>query len=291
MVAPRLRRSALYVPGNKPRALDKAAGLAADVLILDLEDAVGGAAKQESREQVCHKTRTGAFVDHEVAVRVNGRTTAWHADDVALAAISGADAILVPKVETAAEVHELERAIAAAGAPPEMQLWAMIETPRAVLNVGEIASASERLSVLVVGTNDLVNDLQATHRPARMPILTALSLAVLGAKAAGKVILDGVYNEVADADGFTRECQQGRDMGFDGKTLIHPMQIELAHEVFTPSPDEVAYAERVVGAYQAAEQSGNSVILVDGKLVEMLHVRGAQRILALERAARERTAS
>jgi citrate lyase subunit beta/citryl-CoA lyase len=278
---PRPRRSALYLPGNKDRALEKGKSLPADVLIFDLEDAVGPDAKADSRARVCDAVSSKTYGPREIVVRINGAGTDWHDDDLAAVAASAADGVLVPKVETGEEVRALTDALDALDAPQSLQLWAMIETPRAILRAEEIASASDRLTVLVVGTNDLVNDLHGLHVPGRAPVAPALSLAVLGARAAGKAILDGVFNTISDEAGFRAEAQQGREMGFDGKTLIHPSQVVPANELFGPSEKEVADARKIVSAYEQAQAAGNSVITVDGRMIESLHVRDAQRILAL----------
>lgn len=278
---PRPRRSALYLPGNKDRALEKAKSLPADVLIFDLEDAVGPDAKAESRTRVCSAVASAGYRPREVVVRINGAGTDWHEDDLTAVAASAADAVLVPKVETGHEVEALANTLDRLGAPRSLRLWAMIETPRAILRAEEIASASERLTVLVVGTNDLVNDLHGRHVPGRAPVAPALSWAVLGARAAGKSILDGVYNAIDDEAGFRAEATQGREMGFDGKTLIHPGQVGPANELFGPSEKELADARRIVSAYQEAQAAGASVITVDGRMIESLHVRDAQRILGL----------
>jgi citrate lyase subunit beta/citryl-CoA lyase len=277
----RPRRSALYLPGNKDRALEKGKSLPADVLIFDLEDAVGPDAKADSRAKVCGVISSAGYRPREIVVRINGAGTEWHDDDLAAVAGSAAHGVLVPKVETGNEVHALVDALDRLGAPQSLQLWAMIETPRAILRAEEIASASDRLTVLVVGTNDLVNDLHGLHVPGRAPVAPALSLAVLGARAAGKSILDGVFNAIDDEPGFRAEAQQGREMGFDGKTLIHPSQVAPANELFGPSETELADARKIVSAYQQAEAAGTSVITVDGRMIESLHVRDAQRILAL----------
>lgn len=276
----RPRRSALYLPGNKARALEKGKTLPADVLIFDLEDAVGPDAKAESRARVCDAVASGGYHPREIVVRINGFGTQWHDDDLAAAARSGAHGVLVPKVERGEQVRALVAALESLGAP-SLQLWVMVETPGAFLRVEEIASASDRLVALVVGTNDLVNDLHALHVPGRATVVPALSLAVLGARAAGKAILDGVFNNIADADGFRLEARQGREMGFDGKTLIHPSQIGPANEVFGPSQQEVDDAGKIVSAYERARAEGKSVITVDGRMIEGLHVRDAQRVLAL----------
>lgn len=278
---PRPRRSALYLPGNNARALEKAATLPADTLILDLEDAVGPEAKTESRTRVCDAVASHTYRPREVVVRVNGLGTNWHDDDMAAVVTTGVDGVLVPKVETGEQVAQLVGRLEALGAPESMALWAMIETPRAFLRINEIVSASERLAVLVIGTNDLVNDLHALHVPGRAPVLPALGLAVLGARATGIAILDGVFNAITDADGFAAEARQGRETGFDGKTLIHPSQVGPANEIFGPSPAELAHAQEVVQAYEQAQSAGASVITVNGKMIESLHVRDAQRVLEL----------
>jgi citrate lyase subunit beta/citryl-CoA lyase len=277
----RPRRSALYLPGNKARALEKGRTLPADVLIFDLEDAVGPDAKAESRTRVCEAISTGDYGPRELVLRINGLETDWHDDDLAAAAKSAAQGVLVPKVERAQQVQALAAALDSFGAPESLQLWVMIETPGAFLRAEEIASASDRLAVLVIGTNDLVNDLHALHVPGRATVVPALSLAVLGARAAGKVILDGVFNAITDDDGFRAEAKQGREMGFDGKTLIHPSQIAPANEVFGPSDKELADARKIISAYEEAQAAGTSVITVDGRMIESLHVRDAQRIVAL----------
>lgn len=277
----RPRRSALYLPGNNVRALEKGKTLPADALIFDLEDAVGPDAKAESRARVCDAVESADYRPREVVVRINGLDTDWHDDDLAAVARSGADGVLVPKVETAEQVQALAAALDNLGAPESLQLWAMIETPRAFLRIEDVTSASDRLAVLVIGTNDLVNDLHGLHVPGRAPVVPALALAVLGARAAGKAILDGVFNAIKDDAGFRAEAQQGRGMGFDGKTLIHPSQVTPANEVFGPSDKELGDAHKIVSAYEQARAAGDSVITVDGRMIENLHVRDAQRILAL----------
>ncbi|MFA7266440.1 MAG: CoA ester lyase, partial [Candidatus Nanopelagicales bacterium] len=211
--------------------------------------------------------------------------TAWHDADLAAVVAAKPDAVVVPKVNSADEVRTLDAAITAAGGGPEIALWAMIETPEAIRNVNEIATASPRLKVLVMGTNDLVAELHAVHVPGRAPILTALSLSVLAARDAGIEILDGVYNDVKNADGFEAECLQGRQFGFDGKTLIHPSQLEPANRLFAPSPAEVEHAQAVIAAFDEATAEGKGVATVNGKLIENLHVADAHRILAVAQAA------
>ena len=222
------------MPGANERALEKAKGLDADALILDLEDAVAPDAKPEARERVCAAVRSGEYGHRELTIRVNGIGTEWHEDDLAAAAQAGPHGVVVPKVNSADEVRALVDALEKAGAPDHTQLWAMVETPIAILHAEEIAAAHERLAVLVMGTNDLVNETFALHVPGRAPLVPSLTIALLAARAAGKVILDGVYNDVKNEEGFAAEARQGREMGFDGKTLIHPSQVEPTNEAFAP---------------------------------------------------------
>jgi citrate lyase subunit beta/citryl-CoA lyase len=286
-VPARRLRSALYVPGANERALVKAHDIPADALILDLEDAVAPAAKEDARARVCAAAASGAYGQRTVTIRVNGITTEWHRADVAAAARAGPHAIVVPKVEAAADVHAVERLLDECGAPESMRIWAMLETPPAVLRAAEIASASERLEVLVMGTNDLAAELNAVvgqagpGEPARGPLLAALSACVLAARATGRAILDGVYNDVRNPDGFAAECRQGRAFGFDGKTLIHPSQAERCNEAFSPSLAEIEQARRVIEAFEEAERAGSGVATVDGRMIENLHVATARRVLAL----------
>ncbi len=275
----RPRRSVLYMPGANERALEKAKTLDVDALILDLEDSVAPDTKAEARDRVCAAARSGEYGHREVVIRTNGIDTEWHADDLAAASAAGPDAILVPKVNSAGEVRAIEAAMVAAGAPETTLIWAMIETPTAIRNVYDICNASERLAVLVMGNNDLVAELHADHIPGRAPILTALSLAKLGAAEADKVILDGVFNNVKDAEGFEAEATQGRDFGFDGKTIIHPSQIEPANRIFAPSADAIKHAGDIIAAFEEATAAGKGVVTVGGKMIENLHVREAERIL------------
>jgi citrate lyase subunit beta/citryl-CoA lyase len=281
----RPRRSVLYMPGANERALEKAKGIAADALILDLEDAVSPDAKSEARDRVCAAVTSGAYGHRELAIRVNGIDTEWHDADIAAAAKAAPDAVLVPKVDSAAEVLRLVASLESAGAPNTTALWAMVETPIALLQAGEIAAAHDRLTVIVMGTNDVVNETYGLHVPGRNPVvLTSLSIALLAARAAGKVILDGVYNDVKDLEGFDAEARQGREMGFDGKTLIHPSQVEPANAVFGPSDDEVEHAKAMISTFEEAKAAGQGVVTFNGRMVEELHVRDARRILALNEA-------
>jgi citrate lyase subunit beta/citryl-CoA lyase len=281
----RPRRSVLYMPASNERALEKAKSLAVDALILDLEDAVAPDAKDAARDNACAAARSGAYGRREIAIRVNGIGTQWHDADLRAACAAGPDAIVVPKVGSAQEVRDLVAAMESVGASDHTALWAMVETPRAMLHCEEIAGASDRLTVLVMGTNDLAKELHAEHVPGRAPLLTGLSLCLLAARATGTVILDGVYNDVKDAEGFAAECVQGRQLGFDGKTLIHPGQVEVCNETFAPSPEAVAEAEGVLAAWEAG--AGAGVVTHNGRMVEALHVETAERVLAVHRAIRE----
>lgn len=284
MTLVRPRRSVLYLPGSNPRALEKARTLPADALVLDLEDAVAPSAKDEARRLVLATLAAGGFGHRERVVRVNGLATAWGAADLEAAARSGADAVLLPKVEGAADVSAAERALDAAGAPRDLALWCMIETPRGVLASAEVAAASPRLAALVVGTSDLVKDLRARHTPGRSEVLASLSLVLLAARAHGLAALDGVHLDLGDDAGFEAACRQGRDLGFDGKTLIHPKTLEAANRTFGPSEEEVAGARRTIAAHEEARAAGKGVVVVDGRLVEALHVAEARRVVALAEA-------
>jgi len=282
MAAFRPRRSVLFLPASNPRALEKAKGLPCDGVILDLEDAVAPDAKAQAREAAVAAVRAGEFGRRELTVRVNGVGTEWHEADLAAACAAGPDAIVVPKVDSAETVRALATALESHGAPSHTALWAMIETPIAVLHAAEIAAASDRLAVLVMGTNDLVKELGVEHVPGRLPLQTALSLTVLGARAAGVVVLDGVYNDLTDAEGYLAECRQGRALGFDGKTLIHPKQVEDANATYAPSAESVADAKGLLDAWNAG--SGAGVVTYRGRMVENLHVASAERVLALHEA-------
>ncbi|MCD9153619.1 HpcH/HpaI aldolase/citrate lyase family protein [Aeromicrobium duanguangcaii] len=285
----RPRRSVLYMPGANERALEKAKSIDADALILDLEDSVSPDAKETGRANVCAAVTSGEYGHRELAIRVNSIGTQWHDDDVAAAAKAGPDAILVPKVESAQQVLDLVAAMEAAGAPESTQLWAMIETPKALLHAEEIAAAHERLTVIVMGTNDIVNETYGLHVPGRNPlVLTALSWTLLAVRAAGKVVIDGVYNDVKDAEGFVAEARQGREMGFDGKTLIHPSQVDPANEAFAPSEADIERARGMIAAFDEAAAQKKGVATFNGKMIEELHIRDAQRILAYAEALQGR---
>ena len=276
------RRSVLYMPSSNDRALEKAKTLPVDALILDLEDAVGPDDKPAAREAACAAVRSGEYGDRELTIRVNGIGTEWHEDDLAAAAQAGPAGIVVPKVDTADEVRRLVAAMEAAGAPGHTKLWAMIETPAAIFNIREIAQASDRLVAFVMGTNDLVKELQADHVPGRAPLLTSLSWALLAAREAGIAVLDGVYNAVKDLECFTAECEQGRDMGFDGKTLIHPGQVEICNSTFAPSEEAVEEAKGILRAWEGG--AGRGVVTHNGKMIENLHVDIARRVLSTHEA-------
>jgi citrate lyase subunit beta/citryl-CoA lyase len=274
------------MPGANERALEKAQAIPADALILDLEDAVAPDAKPEARQRVCAAATSGAYGAREIAIRANGIGTPWHDDDLRAIAAAGPDAVVVPKIDSAADVHQIEKALEAGGAPDRTRIWAMLETPIAMLHAEEICRSSERLAVLVMGTNDLAKELHASHVPGRQPLLSGLGLCLLAARATGKVILDGVYNDIKDADGFAAECRQGREMGFDGKTLIHPSQVEPCNEAYAPAADDVERAGRIIAAFEEAEADGRGVVTVDGRMVENLHVEEARRVLAIDEAIR-----
>jgi citrate lyase subunit beta/citryl-CoA lyase len=275
------RRSVLYMPGANERALEKAKGLDADALILDLEDAVAPDAKAEARERVCTAASSGEYGAKEVTIRVNGLDTEWHAADIAAAAAAGPAAVVVPKVGSVDDVRAIEKGLEAGGAPDHTKIWAMVETPVAMLHCEEIAASSDRLTVLVMGTNDLAKELHAEHVPGRQPLLTGLGLCLLAARATGKVILDGVYNDIKDEAGFEAECLQGRQMGFDGKTLIHPSQLEPANRIWAPTDDAVEDARALIATFEEAVAAGKGVVTHNGRMIENLHVDNARRILAV----------
>ncbi|UEM04586.1 CoA ester lyase [Skermanella rosea] len=280
----RPRRSVLYMPGSNPRAMEKGKTLQADGLILDLEDAVAPDAKAQARTQIGDAIRGGGYGRRELIVRTNGLNTPWGYEDLVFAATSGADAVLLPKVESADMVRQAEQVLAASGAPADQRIWCMMETPLAMLNVKEIAGASPRLGGLVMGTSDLAKDLHAAHTRDRLPMITSLGLCLLAARAYNLAILDGVYLDLNDDEGFAASCRQGLELGFDGKTLIHPKTLAAANAVFGPSAEEVAWSRRIIDAFQAAVAEGKGVVLVDGKLVENLHVENARRLVALAEA-------
>jgi citrate lyase subunit beta/citryl-CoA lyase len=272
------------MPGANARALEKARSLPADGLILDLEDAVAPDMKVTAREQVVSAVKAGGYGRREVMIRTNGLNTPWGYDDLVAAAAVRPDAVLLPKVESAETVRQAESVLVSHGASPDLAIWCMMETPRAMLHAEEIADASPRLGGLVMGTSDLAKDLQAQHTAMRLPLITALGLCLLAARAARLTILDGVFLDLNDHDGFVDSCRQGAELGFDGKTLIHPKQLEAANEVFAPSEEELRLSRRIIEAYAEAEAQGKGVVVVDGKLIERLHVDHAERVVALAEA-------
>jgi len=277
----RPRRSVLYMPGSNPRALEKGRALPADALILDLEDAVAPDAKIGARDIIRTALAERAAYGHrELVVRVNGLDNAWGEGDLVAMAHAHADAILLPKVESAAMVQDAVEILDGAGAPADLPVWCMMETPRGILHAEEIAD-HPRVQCLVMGTSDLTKDLQALHTSQRLPMLASLAQCLLAARAARIGIVDGVFLDLGDEAGFRAACQQGRELGFDGKTLIHPKQLDVANELFAPSAEAVAWAHRIITEFEAARAAGKGVVLVDGKLIENLHVAEAKRLVAL----------
>ena len=272
------------MPGSNQRAIEKAKGLAADSLVLDLEDAVAPQAKAEARKQVVKAVRAGGFGRREIIVRVNGMDTEWGRDDLTAVANTPLDGVLLPKVETPQDIQHAVEILDAAGGPPNLPLWFMAETPRGILGAESIAASSPRLTCLVVGTADLAKDLRVVKTPDRSPLLTSLSLCVLAARAHGLDVLDGVHELLNDETGFAAACRQGRELGFDGKTLIHPRQVEYANRAFSPSEEEIGAAKEIVDTWEAAHAAGHGVTVVRGRLAEKLHAEQARRILELAAA-------
>ena len=279
------RRSVLYMPASNAKAVDKARTLACDAVILDLEDAVAPDAKEAARTMAADAIAAGGFGSRELIIRVNGFDTPWGAADIAQAVKARPNAILVPKVNSASDVIQYQQQIGDVG----IDLWVMIETTRALFSLGDIAAAAmqTRLTCFVMGTNDLAKESGARLVPGREPMIGALGLAVAAAKSQHLGVLDGVYNDLEDDDGFLRECVQGRNFGFDGKTLIHPKTIDIANKIFAPTKDEVAAAQRIIAAHAAAVAEGKGIVVVDGRLVENLHVLNARRIVDLAAAIAE----
>jgi citrate lyase subunit beta/citryl-CoA lyase len=288
----RPRRSVLYMPGTIARAIEKARGLPVDGIILDLEDAVAPDAKAAARAQVLDQVKQGGFGAREVVIRVNGFDTPWFGDDFDAAVAAAPDAILVPKISTPEQLETVGQRLLDMHAHLHIRIWAMIETPLAVFNIHTLAAASRdsetRLAALVVGTNDLAKESRARIVPGRGPMLPWLSMCVLAAHAHGLDVLDGVYNDIADAQGFVRECAQARDFGFDGKTLVHPGQIEPCNAAFSPGADELAQARRIIEAYDRPENRDKGVVQIDGRMVERMHADMARRTVELARAIAER---
>jgi citrate lyase subunit beta/citryl-CoA lyase len=287
-MAIRPRRSVLYMPGSNARALEKAKTLPVDCVILDLEDAVAPDAKAAARDQVVAAVKAGGFGAREVFIRVNGFETPWFADDLNAAISTAPDAILVPKVSNPEQPEQIGARLLSLHANLHTRVWAMIETPTAIFNVREIAATARdsetRLAGFVMGTNDIAKETRARLTPGRAPMLPWLTTCVLAAREYGIDILDGVYNDIADADGFAQECAQARDLGFDGKTLIHPNQIEPCNAAFSPAPDEVAQARKMIAAFDLPENRDKGVVQIDGRMVERMHAEMARRTVAIAEA-------
>jgi citrate lyase subunit beta/citryl-CoA lyase len=280
----RPRRSVLYLPASNARALEKARSLPVDAVILDLEDAVAPEAKESARAQLVEALQAGGFGRREVVVRVNGLDTPWGQDDVAAVAKLGPDAVLFPKIQSADDVLAAVAALDRAGAPATLPIWIMAETPRCIMSMDSIANASPRLACIVAGTSDLSRDLRARPAPGRIGVISALSIIVIAARAYGLDALDGVHLDMNDEEGYQAACEQGRDLGFDGKTLIHPKQIAGANAAFAPSAAEVEQAKAIVAAWGEARAQGKGICVLNGKLIEKLHVEDAERLLLLDAA-------
>ncbi|NQV84009.1 MAG: CoA ester lyase [Rhodospirillales bacterium] len=287
----RPRRSILYMPGSNARALEKGRTLAADGLILDLEDAVAPDAKETARDLIRGAIGQGGYGKRELIVRTNAMDTPWGLDDLNAAATMGADAILLPKVESASAVHQAEEILSTAGAPDDQAIWCMMETPLGMLHAEEIAHASPRVAALVMGTSDLAKDLQCAHTLDRLPFMTSLGMCMLAARAAGIVILDGVHLNLNDDGGFEYSCKQGAELGFDGKTLIHPKTIAAANTAFSPPPEIIEWSKKIIVAHAEATLAGKGVVVVEGKLIENLHVMNAERLVAMAVAIEDREAA
>jgi len=277
----RPRRSVLYMPAANERALEKAKTIAADAIIFDLEDAVAPDAKEAARANAVAAASSGEYGNRELTIRCNGLDTPWGIDDVAAAAQSGAAAVVIPKVGSVAYLDEISERLDAAGADPAMKIWAMVETPTAIFDVRALA-AHWRVEVLVMGTNDLARELRSSlGAAARHPLVPHLATALAAARESGKVILDGVFNDVKDLDAFRTECVQGFEMGFDGKTLIHPGQVDICNDVWAPSEADVDNARGLIAAFEEGIAAGKGVVTFNGRMIENLHVANAQRLLAV----------
>ena len=288
----RPRRSALYMPGSNARALEKAKTLAADCVIFDLEDSVAPDAKAAARDQVAAAVKAGGYGAREVVIRINGVDTPWHAEDLAAAAQAAPDAILVPKVASPEVLEMVGRRLLDMGTDHKTRVWAMIETPLAIFNILSIAAeardSESRLAGFVMGTNDLAKETRAHLVPGRAPMLSWLTICVAAARIHGIDILDGVYNDIGNAEGFVAECQQGVELGFDGKTLIHPNQIAPCNTAFSPSAAEVAWARTMIAEFDKPENKSKGVVSIDGRMVERLHADMARRTVAIAEAIEAR---
>lgn len=282
----RPRRSCLYMPGANTRALEKAKTLPADTLLLDLEDAVAPDAKAEARAAVAGAVQDGGYGSREIIIRINGLDTEWGLDDLKAAVEAGPDGILAPKVIDGGDIDRLDDALSRAGAPGDFQLWVMIEMPKAILNIQDIAEAvgRTRLSAFVMGTNDLAKEYRAQATPDRVAFQHALGATMAAARAYDLLAIDGVFNDIKNEDGLKAECEQGRILGFDGKTLIHPSQIEICNTVFSPDPSDVEQAKAVIDAFADPENAGKGVLKVNGKMTELLHLEEARRLVAVAEA-------
>ena len=287
MTTIRPRRSALYMPGSNARALEKARTLPADALILDLEDAVAPDAKETARQQVCEAVKARGFGKREIIVRINALSTPWGEADLKAATEAQPDAILIPKISKPADLHAVEERLVQHRHLRNIAIWAMVETPAAILNIAAIAAAGGGLAAFVMGTNDLIKEIRGVHTQDRTNLAAALSLSVLAARANGLAVIDGVYNDIANADGFKASCEQARAFGFDGKTLIHPSQVETCNAVFAPSAEEVEAARKIIAAFELPENKGKGAIKLDGRMVEMLHAEIARGTVSMADAIAE----
>jgi len=281
MTSIRPRRSVLYMPGSNARALEKARTLPADALILDLEDAVAPDAKGIARQQVCDAVKAHGFGKREIIIRVNGLATPWGEADLSAAAAAKPDAILVPKISSPRDLHVIEEHLVRHHADRGIAVWAMVETPIAILNVGAIAASGGRLACFVMGTNDLIKEIRGFHTQDRANLSAALSLSVLAARANGIAVIDGVYNDIQNEAGFKATCEQAKSFGFDGKTLIHPSQVEPCNAVFAPSAEEVEAARKLIAAFELPENKGKGAIKLDGRMAELLHAEIARGTVAM----------
>lgn len=282
------KRSILYVPGSNERALQKIKALDADGYILDLEDAVAPNMKEDARDIITNFCRNCEHEKQKIIIRINGLETQWGEEDMKAVCKLNPAAVLIPKVEKQEEVGRVDELMNDFGAIEDTKIWAMIETPSGILNAQEIATSYDRLDCLVMGTSDLVNDLRASHTGDRTPLLYSLSHTILAARAAGKDIIDGVHLDLLNSEGFLKSCQQGKELGFDGKSLIHPNQIETANQIYGNSPEDIEYAKRIITAFDQAILDGKGVAVLDGKLIENLHVENAKRVIQTDKIINNR---